>query len=150
LLDVHQHNEHALDLARGIAQGEVVRAHPPARIRSLERAAVEDFHLPVQRALHVAAAVVPRRALEHLVGGSALELVGRAPGVDAVRGIHVVIAQIPVEHARRQDEDVHGRGQRRDPRGESSADRCIGDAHGVFSPAVTVNCQSVRLPDPTV
>ena len=101
LLDVHQHHEHAEDRAGLAVERQIMGAHPLPGARSLEVLAVENRRRAGERLFQAATALVCRHALEHLVGRAADELGGAAPRVRFVGRVHVAVAPVAPEHARR-------------------------------------------------
>ena len=106
-------------------------AHPLPGARSLEVLAVENRRLAGERLFQAATPLVCRHALEHLVGRAADELGGAAPRVRFVGRVHVAVAPVAPEHARRQAERFQARHKRRDAKVELGFGGLgLGNSHG--------------------
>jgi hypothetical protein len=149
-LHVDQHHQRADDHAAFVAQRKVVGLHPAPRAGAFEAAAVEDRLLSGQGPLQMLAAIVARHAAEYFVGRAAQALRPRLARRRLVRGIHIAITRLRVEHARGQAEHLQPRCQSKYPRNEVGAVGSFHPGHDALSVAGAVHCQSVCRQIPTV
>jgi hypothetical protein len=135
LLHVDQHHQHAAGGVGLVAQREVVRAHPQARVRALDGAAVEDDGFAPERAAHLRAAIVRGAVAERLVGGAPEHVGRRDARMRDVGRVHVAVAQLRVEHARGQPQQVEARPQGGEPGLDRGTRHGRGIGHGpIFRP----------------